>query len=134
MKPTSLFKISGLYYILTGMMFFVVDIEGLYTGVKTFSGDLDVLGKLIGFLVFIIGVIIYNISHLIKNLKKAINIVLFTHLTIVGAGVYFFYTGSIQKLGVEPFSPSIVIRFLMQSTIIGLYINALRKLKRTTSL
>lgn len=67
MKPTSLFKISGLYYILVGMMFFVVDIEDLYTGVKTFSGDLNVLGKLIGLPVFIIGVIIYNISHLIKS-------------------------------------------------------------------
>ncbi len=128
MKPTSLFKLSGVYYMLVGVLFFVVDTSALYPGSKTFSGDFDFIGKLLGANVFLIGLILYNISSLVGNLKKAIRIALTTHLTIIGLGVYFFYTGSIQKLGVEPFSPSIVVRFLIQGTIIGLYINALRKL------
>ena len=128
MKPTSLFKFSGVYYLLVGMMFFFADMSVLSSGSKSFSGDFDFIPKLIGTLVLLIGFIIFNISRLIGDLKKAIGIVLTTHLSIIGVGVYFFYTGSIQKLGVEPFSPSIVLRFLIQGVIIVFYIKALRKL------
>lgn len=128
MKPTSLFKFSGVYYLLVGMMFFFADMSVLFSGSKSYSGDFDFIPKLIGTLVLLIGFIIFNISRLIGDLKKAIGIVLTTHLSIIGVGVYFFYTGSIQKLGVEPFSPSIVLRFLIQGVIIVFYIKALRKL------
>lgn len=102
MKPTSLFKLSGLFIMLGVLIFFYVDKNPLNPTKNAISLDLDLIVKLLATVILIIGIIMYNMSSLVKDLKKAIKIVLTVHLTIVGLGVCLFFTGFFQKLAGAP--------------------------------
>ena len=128
MKPTSLFKLSGLFIMLGVLVFFYVDKNPLNPTKNAISLDLDLIVKLLATVILIIGIIMYNMSSLVKDLKKAIRIAFTAHLAIVGLGVCLFFTGFLQKLAGAPLFLSFSVRVSLHFIIIGLYINALKKL------
>lgn len=57
MKPTSLFKLSGLFFILGVLVFFYIDKNPLNPTKNAISLDLDLIVKLLATVILIIGII-----------------------------------------------------------------------------